>query len=140
MCDHTEFEPACEDCFRDGDPVAAFAALRATVEALTKERDALKASIDLQYAAQTKEGTVFLSRALAAEQGVRDMTSVAANWKRRTEAAESARDEALAALRELLAHPSDDPMDATNTPDGYTLTPLQQAERRARAVLAKQPR
>ena len=44
----------------------------------------------------------------------------------------------LQALAELLSHPSDDPNDATWTDDGqYFLTPLQHAERRARAVLAQ---
>ena len=40
-----------------------------------------------------------------------------------------------AALTELLAHPSDYEGDATETEDGYFLTPLQRAERQARKVL-----
>lgn len=40
------------------------------------------------------------------------------------------------ALVELLKHPSDNSLYATATEDGYTLTPWQRAERRAKAALS----
>lgn len=43
----------------------------------------------------------------------------------------------LKAVEELLSHPSDDPMDATNTEDGFFLTPLQIAERNVRRLVHK---
>ncbi len=41
------------------------------------------------------------------------------------------------ALEELLSHPSDEYEDAIDTDDGYTLTPLGIAERKATKVVRK---
>jgi len=43
----------------------------------------------------------------------------------------------IGALKLLLSHPSDDAFDAIDTDDGYTLTPLQIAERNAGKLIRK---
>lgn len=46
-------------------------------------------------------------------------------------------DELLEVLELLLSNPSDNYVDATDTSDGYFLTPLQIARRKAQAAIAK---
>jgi len=43
----------------------------------------------------------------------------------------------LEALKLLLSHPSNDYLDAVDTEDGYTLTPLAIAERKAKDVVLR---